>query len=123
MAVATCNQPPHRRRSVVRIIYAKITTAHNLIPGMLSAEGQVHKRMRRVGNPAFSVQNMRALVPLVFSTGQELRDKWFELIGQKEKDVPKSTAQKGVKLDVCMWVSRATFDIIGLAGMSPYVHP
>lgn len=83
----------------------------------------MHKRMRRVGNPAFSVQNMRALVPLVFSTGQELRDKWFELIGQKEMDGPKSTAQKGVKLDVCMWVSRATFDIIGLAGMSPYVHP
>lgn len=83
---------------------------------MLSAEGQVHKRMRRVGNPAFSVQNMRALVPLVFATGQELRDKWFELIGPDEKDDTKATNRKGVKLDVCMWVSRATFDVIGLAG-------
>lgn len=80
----------------------------------------MHKRMRRVGNPAFSVQNMRALVPLVFSTGQELRDKWFELISQHEQDGSQSkrkdTASKGLKLDVCMWVSRATFDIIGLAG-------
>ncbi len=87
---------------------------------MLSTEGQVHKRMRRVGNPAFSVQNMRALVPLVFSTGQELRDKWFELSSQHEQDGSQSKrkdiASKGLKLDVCMWVSRATFDIIGLAG-------
>ena len=77
---------------------------------MLSAEGQVHKRMRRVGNPAFSVQNMRALIPLIYTTGQELRDKWNELIDNG------STSDGSVKLDICMWVSRATFDIIGLAG-------
>lgn len=88
---------------------------------MLSAEGRVHKRMRRVAHPAFSVQNMRALVPLVFSTGQELRDKWFEMLNQHEQDgqdkqKSNTSTTKGLKVDVCMWVSRATFDIIGLAG-------
>ena len=34
--------------------------------GMLAAEGQMHKRQRRVATPAFSIQNMRALVPVTF---------------------------------------------------------
>lgn len=88
---------------------------------MLSAEGSVHKRMRRVGNPAFSVQNMRALIPLVWATGQELRDKWFELLSSEphkaSEESSDSASTPGIKLDICMWISRATFDIIGLAGM------
>lgn len=75
---------------------------------MLAAEGQVHKRQRRVATPAFSIQNMRALVPLVFNKGMQLRDRWMDMITQDE--------QKGKVLDVCHWVSRATFDVIGLAG-------
>lgn len=46
---------------------------------MLAAEGHVHKRQRRVATPAFSIQNMRALVPLVFSKGEELKDKWMNM--------------------------------------------
>jgi hypothetical protein len=43
--------------------------------GILAAEGQMHKRHRRVASPAFSVNNMRELVPLVFRKGAELRDR------------------------------------------------
>jgi cytochrome P450 len=82
---------------------------------MLAAEGQVHKRQRRVATPAFSVQNMRALVPLVFGKGAELRDRWMDMIIQgesgKEDELPSKTT-----FDVCHWISRATFDVIGLAG-------
>lgn len=78
--------------------------------GMLAAEGHVHRRQRRVATPAFSIQNLRALVPLVFRKGYELRDKWFELL-----DKP-PTRQEGIEIDVCHWISRATFDVIGLAG-------
>ncbi|KZT08852.1 cytochrome P450 [Laetiporus sulphureus 93-53] len=70
--------------------------------GMLAVEGQVHKRQRRVAIPAFSVQNMRALVLLVFVKGNDH--------DTSEK------AMNGAKLDVCHWVSRATFDVIGSAG-------
>ncbi|KAF6759987.1 cytochrome-450 hydroxylase [Ephemerocybe angulata] len=77
--------------------------------GMLAAEGQMHKRQRRVATPAFSIQNLRALIPLVFRKGTELRDRWLELAMQQPE-------KEGIRLDVCHWVSRATFDVIGVAG-------
>lgn len=77
---------------------------------MLAAEGHVHRRQRRVATPAFSIQNLRALVPLVFRKGYELRDKWSELL-----DNP-PTGEGSIEIDVCHWISRATFDVIGLAG-------
>ena len=101
-------------------IYEKPALSRRIIEaligcGMLAAEGLVHKRQRRVATPAFSVQNMRALVPLVFNKGEELKDRWMGLIQEQAID----NAQKnptGIRLDVCRWVSRATFDVIGLAG-------
>jgi hypothetical protein len=85
---------------------------------MLAAEGHVHKRQRRVATPAFSIQNMRAFVPLIFNKGEELKDRWMGLIQEHAiKDSEKSST--GLRLDVCHWVSRATFDVIGLAGAFP----
>jgi hypothetical protein len=82
---------------------------------MLAAEGHVHKRQRRVATPAFSIQNMRAFVPLIFNKGEELKGRWMGLIEERAiKDSQKNST--GLRLDVCHWVSRATFDVIGLAG-------
>lgn len=78
---------------------------------MLSAEGQVHKRQRRVATPAFSIQAMRALVPLVFRKGTVLKEKWMSII--KEAGVKPG---EGHVMDVCRWASRATFDVMGTAG-------
>lgn len=93
--------------------------------GMLAAEGHVHKRQRRVATPAFSIQNMRAFVPLIFNKGEELKDRWMGLIQEHAiKDSQKNST--GLRLDVCHWVSRATFDVIGLAGAflpSLYITP
>jgi cytochrome P450 len=85
---------------------------------MLAAEGHVHKRQRRVATPAFSVQNMRALVPLVFNKGEELKDRWMGLIQEQAIDNSQENPI-GIRLDVCHWISRATFDVIGLAGGFP----
>ncbi len=79
--------------------------------GMLSAEGQVHKRQRRVGMPAFSVQAMRALVPIVFKKATELRDRWNSIM--REANVKPG---EGHLINVCSWASRATFDVMGSAG-------
>lgn len=92
--------------------------------GMLAAEGQVHKRMRRVGTPAFSIQNMRALVPVVTRKALELTAKWKGMIESDgtDNDAPKSEKNlKSARIDVCLWISRATFDVIGLAGVF-YFH-
>jgi hypothetical protein len=83
--------------------------------GMLASEGHVHKRQRRVATPAFSLQNMRALVPLVFNKGEELKDRWMGLIQEQAIDNSQKNLT-GIRLDVCHWLSRATFDVIGLAG-------
>lgn len=96
-------------------IYEKPWQSRRLIAGligcgMLAAEGHIHRRQRRVATPAFSIQNLRALVPLVFRKGNELRDKWSELF-----DRPLAR-EGGIEIDVCHWISRATFDVIGLAG-------
>lgn len=95
-------------------IYQKPWQSRKLISnligcGMLAAEGQNHKRQRRVATPAFSVQNMRALIPLVFRKGLELKVKWLDFI--------ELGCQGKAKIDVCHWVSRATFDVIGIAGV------
>jgi hypothetical protein len=83
--------------------------------GVHAAEGNAHKRQRRVAAPAFSIQNMRAFVPLIFNKGEELKDRWMGLIQEQAvKDMQKNLT--GLQLDVCHWVSRATFDVIGLAG-------
>jgi cytochrome P450 len=96
------------------MIYEKPWQSRRLITGligcgMLSAEGSIHKRQRRVATPAFSIQNMRALVPLVFRKGEELKDRWLSMIAEQDGD-------GAIRLDVAHWISRATFDVIGLAG-------
>ena len=101
-------------------IYEKPSTSRRLIEwligcGVHGAEGEAHKRQRRVATPAFSTQNIRAFVPLIFNKGEELKDRWMGLIQEQAvKDTQKNPT--GIQLDVCHWVSRATFDVIGLAG-------
>ena len=101
-------------------IYEKPSISRRLIEwlighGVHAAEGNAHKRQRRVAAPAFSIQNMRAFVPLIFNKGEELKDRWMGLIQEQAvKDTQKDPT--GLQLDICHWVSRATFDVIGLAG-------
>ena len=101
-------------------IYEKPALSRRIIEGfigcgMFAAEGLVHKRQRRVATPAFSIQNMRALVPIVFNKGEELKDRWMGLIQEQVIDNPQKNPT-GIRLDVSHWLSRATFDVIGLAG-------
>ncbi|KAH8102195.1 cytochrome P450 [Cristinia sonorae] len=90
--------------------YSRDLIASLLGRGMLASEGQMHKRQRRVATPAFSIQNLRALVPLVFSKGVLMRDKWQAMFTEA------GSSGKGLKLDVCDWMSRTTFDVMGSAG-------
>ena len=104
------------------IVYEKPWQSRKLISsligcGMLAAEGQMHKRQRRVATPAFSIQNLRALVPLVFRKGDELKNKWLEFAAAHPED-----SEAPLQLDVCHWVSRATFDVIGVAGTSSWSY-
>ncbi|KAJ7925206.1 cytochrome P450 [Mycena leptocephala] len=97
-------------------IYEKPWQSRRLITsligcGMLSAEGQVHKRQRRVALPAFSGQNMRSLVDIAFKKGIQLRDVWMDMLP------PEKDTTSAARIDVCQFMSRVTFDVIGLADM------
>ncbi|KIJ45274.1 hypothetical protein M422DRAFT_30124 [Sphaerobolus stellatus SS14] len=81
--------------------------SHLIGEGMLASEGNMHRRQRKVSNPAFSQQNLNAFMPIFFQKAEELRNRITGLIQDREK---------GTKIDVLHWISRTTFDIIGLTG-------
>ncbi|KAJ8495118.1 hypothetical protein ONZ45_g12995 [Pleurotus djamor] len=78
-------------------------------PGLLVAEGEAHKRQRRVMNPAFGNSQIRDLTTIFVEKSIELRERWLEEI-TKEKS-------KGT-IDALSWLSRMSLDVIGLAGFN-----
>jgi cytochrome P450 len=89
--------------------------------GIFAMEGQEHKIQRRIIGPAFTTQAVRAMTPIFFRKAEELRDLWdASLPDDFSKDFSLSLASAipdtETTLDVAHWISRATFDVIGLAG-------
>ncbi|KAF7359134.1 hypothetical protein MSAN_01255000 [Mycena sanguinolenta] len=81
-------------------------------PGILVAEGDVHRQQRKIMNPAFGAPQVRELTGIFIQKSIELRDIWAA-----------QTANSGgsSRVDALTWLSKATLDIIGLAGKStPY---
>ncbi|KAH9821277.1 cytochrome P450 monooxygenase [Melampsora americana] len=90
--------------------------------GLLFAEGQAHKRQKRMLGPTFYPSHIKQLVPIVYETAYltgsynsglwlgllQLRQKWTDLISASEKPY--------LVIDVMSWFSRSTLDIIGSAG-------
>ncbi|KAJ7235241.1 cytochrome P450 [Mycena rebaudengoi] len=76
-------------------------------PGVLVVEEDVHKQQRKIMNPAFGVPQIRELTGIFIEKSIQLRDVW---LGEAVKN-------DGVgNVDVLSWLSKATLDIIGLAG-------
>ncbi|SGY17567.1 BQ5605_C015g07821 [Microbotryum silenes-dioicae] len=96
--------------------------------GLLFAEGDDHRRQKRIMNPAFSPSTLRDLLPTFFESSYKLRDRWTALIDTAESDATsfsssekadeyaKSHEEGEVMLEVTKWLSRLTLDIIGMAG-------
>lgn len=74
--------------------------------GIINAEGNKHKSMRRVVAPAFSGHHVRDLVPLFYAKGLAFADSMAR------------EAQKAAdgSLEMMAQMSRVTLDIIGAAG-------
>lgn len=80
---------------------------------------------------------MRAATPVFFQKAEELRDCWDALFSKEIQKVISSSSASGASLlmqqvasdtptetvlDVAHWASRATFDVIGLAGFDYHFH-
>ncbi|KAG8717523.1 hypothetical protein FRC08_007294 [Ceratobasidium sp. 394] len=81
---------------------------NNLGKGLLYAEFDMHKRQRRLMNPSFGPPQVRALVPVFWNKANELRDLWLDMM--------KEGSQGPAVINVLPWLTRATLDIIGVAG-------
>lgn len=75
--------------------------------GILFAEGDEHKKMRKDLMPAFSFRHIKELYPIFWSKSVEMTDCMSTDLKSRQSDT--------IKIDD--WASRATLDIIGVAGL------
>ncbi|KAJ5684864.1 uncharacterized protein N7477_001209 [Penicillium maclennaniae] len=84
--------------------------------GLILSEGPAHKRQRKALTPAFNIKNIRAMYSLMW-------DKTNQLLVEMEKELKLNPMEgtnpkDGVgKLEMGVWGSRLTLDIIGPAAM------
>lgn len=96
--------------------------------GVLTTEGQQHKTQRRLVNPTFSQNSVRAFTPLFHRHARALSKYLSALYDSKDENelAPgMETRQQEVKdrklasiVDVLHWTSRTTLDVIGEAAFS-----
>ncbi|KAJ7485931.1 cytochrome P450 [Mycena latifolia] len=77
--------------------------------GLLVVEDDVHKQQRKIMNPAFGAPQIRELTGIFVEKSIQLRDLWA---------VEAARAGGVVRVEVISWFSKATLDIIGLAGFN-----
>ncbi|KAJ7695716.1 cytochrome P450 [Mycena rosella] len=105
----------------VRDSLATMAAGHD---GLLTVEGDAHKRQRKILTPAFSASHIRSLTPIFWDKATKLRDIWLHTaLGSQadEKETNDTKSNSSVppgyaRVDVLMWLGRATLDAIGLAG-------
>ncbi|KAI9264985.1 cytochrome P450 [Phascolomyces articulosus] len=79
--------------------------------GLLVTEGTVHRRHRKMLNPAFSIQAIRELTPILFVPPVQLVEKWMDEIKAKQ-----TQPDEAVEIVVSHGLSLVTLDEIGLGG-------
>ncbi|KAH8723006.1 cytochrome P450 [Phaeosphaeriaceae sp. PMI808] len=77
--------------------------------GILLAEGDEHRRQRKLLMPAFSFRHVKDLYPIFWSKSQEMTSQISSAI--------KSSSDASNVIEIRDWTSRATLDIIGVAGV------
>ncbi|KZT12277.1 cytochrome P450 [Laetiporus sulphureus 93-53] len=81
-------------------------------PGLLSTLGELHKRQRRMLNPAFSVSHIRSMLPLFYEIVHKLRN------------AIKSEVVNGAKeVDILNWMGRVGLELIGQGGFGYSFDP
>ncbi|KAL4255528.1 Cytochrome P450 superfamily protein [Pleurotus pulmonarius] len=76
--------------------------------GLVWADGDAHKRQRKMKLPGFGNREARSFLPIFFSTANKLGEKWKDMISA-------SGFNSSMVVNVPCWLSRATLDAIGEA--------
>ncbi|KAA1468405.1 cytochrome P450 [Dentipellis sp. KUC8613] len=105
------NSPVYEKPWQTRRLLARL-----LGRGISVMEGEEHKIQRKIIAPAFSTQSVKALCPIFLQVAEELREIWSNQINQAVPTAEPKRSNSSAVVDSYNWISRATFDIIGLAG-------
>ncbi|KAG2153139.1 cytochrome P450 [Suillus clintonianus] len=89
---------PHDRRVLSQLMNGK---------GILWADGDDHKRHRKVMLPGFGGPESKAFLLLFKSCAESMSNKWMDIISNSK--------EQSVVFDIPAWMSRATLDAIGEA--------
>ncbi|KAF0532036.1 cytochrome P450 [Gigaspora margarita] len=76
--------------------------------GISLAQGDVHKRQRKIMNPLFTFANVKGMLPIFVQAGHHLKDIWIKQIGNKKEE----------RITITDLIPKITLDIIGLAGFN-----
>jgi cytochrome P450 len=90
--------------------YTQLWGCHS---GLLFAEGDAHRKQRKIMNPSFSIGHIRSLMPTFYDKAQIVRDIWMSTIptaSSEKNEKPKGT------VNILDTLSRMALDIIGLTG-------
>ncbi|TFK35548.1 cytochrome P450 [Crucibulum laeve] len=79
-------------------------------PGLILIEGDLHRRQRRILNPAFGIPQIRELTQIFVEKSIQLKDIWAAELS--------SQGDNSRRVDALSWLNRMTLDIIGLAGFN-----
>ncbi|CAG8598347.1 17170_t:CDS:2 [Racocetra fulgida] len=91
-----------------RDIFNKPPLKDVLGEGLLFADGNVHKRQRRLMSPLFAYANIKEMLPTIVQAGHRLKDIWIKQIGN----------EKSKRITVTELIPKTTLDIIGLVGFN-----
>ncbi|KAJ5627862.1 hypothetical protein N7490_010090 [Penicillium lividum] len=78
--------------------------------GLIIAEGEEHKRQRKLLMPAFSHRHIKDLYPIFW-------DKSVALAREMDANIERTGDRSSQDFDVADWLARATLDILGAAGL------
>ncbi|KII83030.1 hypothetical protein PLICRDRAFT_494881, partial [Plicaturopsis crispa FD-325 SS-3] len=92
------HKPPFNRQTNQRM----------LGKGVIWAEGDDHKKQRRLLSPAFTNPATNQMSPAFYQAASDLKSAWHDLAA--------SSSSKEIVLNVGDWMSRAALDVIGVAG-------
>ncbi|GAA6037691.1 hypothetical protein JCM8097_002288 [Rhodosporidiobolus ruineniae] len=96
--------------------------------GLISVEGDSHRRQKKLMLPAFSPNALKELSPILLDKAKLLRDSWVHLVensvveeeayptGEQAQRARLSMPDKEAIVELNAWFNKYTMDIIGLAG-------
>ncbi|CAG8498768.1 35623_t:CDS:2 [Racocetra persica] len=76
--------------------------------GILLAEGDTHKRQRKMMSPSFAFTNVKEMVPTFVQAGHKLKNIWMKQIGNKKEE----------RITITVLIPKITLDVIGHVGFN-----